>query len=144
MAGSITAANAVFMLSITGLFTVPQQLQGFAADDVFDTEAIEPAEVVMGVDGKLSGGFVYVPTKQNITLQADSGSVDLFEQWQKAQRAARDLYYAQGSVVLPGLSKAYTMTRGILSSYSPLADAKKTLQPRKFAITWESVSPAVI
>ncbi|OIQ97216.1 hypothetical protein GALL_207700 [mine drainage metagenome] len=136
---SISAANSVVMLAITGLYTVPQQLQGFSADDVFDAEAVSDVEVLMGVDGTLSAGYVPQPVKQSITFQADSASILMFEAWSAAQKAAGDVYFAQGLVTLPGVGRIYTCSRGVLSSYSPLPTAKKLLQPRKFGITWESV-----
>ncbi len=142
MAGKITAANAVLMLSVTGLFPVPQQIQGFAADDVFDTEDLETAEVLMGVDGKLSAGFVFNAVRQGFTLQADSASNTFFEAIYSAERAARDKYFLNGSVLLPAIGRLYTMTSGVLSGYKPIGDAKKVLQPRKFMVTWESVLPA--
>jgi hypothetical protein len=144
MAGSITSVNSVFTLGITGLFSVPQALQGYAADDIFDASPTTPAEVVMGLDGRLTGGFLFVETKMSITMMADSPSVDMFERWNAAQIAIRDLYFANGGVTMPALGKAYTLTRGILTSYTPLSDAKKTLQPRKFEITWQNVQPAAL
>lgn len=141
MAKTITAANAVFMLSVPGLFDAPVQLQGFSAEDVFDTEAVEPAEVQMGVDGWMSAGFLFVPIKQGITLQADSDSNDFFETWY-SNNSADDLFIANGSVILKSISRAYTMTRGVLTSYPSIPDAKKVLQPRKFGITWNKVEPA--
>ena len=90
---TITSANAVYMLAVTGMFPVPQRLEGFAADDVFDTEALTVAEVVMGVDGRLSAGYTPVPVKQNISLQADSPSIQLFETWYLAQKAAKEVYF---------------------------------------------------
>lgn len=141
---SITAVNAIYTISITGLFSAPQQLQQFSADDIFDTEAVEQIELQMGVDGHLTGGFVYAMVKQGITLMADSPSNDIFEQWRSAEKAARDIYWANASVTLPAIGKSYAMTRGALSSYPSFADAKKTLQPRKYAITWGDVSPARI
>ena len=142
MAGKITAANAVLMLSVVGLFPTPQQIQGFAADDIYDTEDLETAETLMGVDGKLSAGFVYNPVRQGFTLQADSNSNCFFENLYSAQRAARDIYFLNGTVLLPSIGKLYTMTSGVMSGYKSLADGKKVLQPRKFMITWESVAPA--
>jgi len=144
MARTLTAANSILMLSIDGLFAVPQQLQGFAADDIFDTDSVAPAETSMGVDGKLSGGWVPQEIKQNITLQADSRSVDLFEAWYAAQQTARELYYATGSIYMPAVERKYSMVRGILSGAMVTPNAKKILQPRKFTITWQSVSPSVI
>ncbi|WP_049018403.1 phage tail fiber protein, partial [Burkholderia multivorans] len=110
----------------------------------FDTEALTPAEVVMGVDGKLSAGYTPVPTKQNISLQADSDSNLIFEAWHLAQQTAKEVYFASAIVRLPSVSKSYVLTNGVLTSYMPIPDAKKILQPRKFQITWESVVGAPI
>ena len=139
---SITSANATFLLGIADVFPVPQQLTQFAADDLFDTEAIDSAEVRMGVDGSLTAGFVFVPVKQTITLQADSPSCALFDAWWAAQQVAKDVFSAFGIVILPGLGTKWALTNGFLTSYKPIPDAKKLLEPRKFGITWEKVLAA--
>lgn len=141
---TITSANAVYMLAVTGLFPVPQRLEGFAADDVFDTEALTVAEVVMGVDGRLSAGYTPVPVKQNISLQADSPSIQLFETWYLAQKAAKEVYFCSGIVRLPSVGRSYVLTNGVLTSYPSISDAKKTLQPRKFSVTWERDRKSVV
>lgn len=141
---SITAANAILMLSATSLFDVAQQIQGFAADDVFDADAMDIAETQMGVDGKLSAGWVPVSLKQGYTVQADSPSIDVFEQIYAAQQAVREVYWLQGVTTLKAVGKRYTMLNGILRNYKPLPDAKKTLQARKFIIEWESIKAASI
>jgi hypothetical protein len=137
---SITSANSIYMLAVTGLFTVPQQLQGYDVDDAFATEAIDTAEVKVGVDGILSSGFIFVPSPQTITLQADSSSITLFEAWRAAEVAAKEKYFASGIISLPSLSRKYTLLNGVLTSYVPISDVKKVVQPRKFGITWESIT----
>jgi hypothetical protein len=132
------------MLAVTGLFPVPQQLQGFAADDVFDISDVSPAETMMGVDGKLSAGFVFMPVEMGIMLNADSESNLLFDAWFAAQQAAREIYYANGIVRLPSVQRSFVLTKGVLKSYKPSPDAKKVLQPRKYSITWESIVGAPI
>lgn len=141
---SITSATSIFFITIPGVFPTPQQLQQFAADDVFSTDALESAEVQMGVDGFLSAGFVFVPVKQQINLQANSISGDIFDQWYASQQLIKDIYPANGVVVLPSQGKKWTMTNGVMSSYMPIPDSKKVLQPRRFAITWESVTKAPV
>lgn len=141
---TLTAANSVITLLITGILPVPQQLQGFATDDIFSTEAVESAEVLMGVDGKLSAGWVPTIKKQTYTLQADSPSNAIFDAWASAQEAAREIFAAQGSVSLPGLGTAYVMTTGYLTSYVPVPEAKKILQPRKFTVSWQAILPVPI
>lgn len=140
--GTITSANAVLMLSVTGLFNTPQQIQGFAAEDVYDTEDNEVAEVMFGVDGIMSAGLVYNPIRQKITLQADSPSQGFFEQVYIKERAIQDKYFFDGSILLRSTGKLYTMIHGVMSGYRPLPDAKKVLQPRPFTITWQNITPS--
>lgn len=138
----ITSANTVLTLWQPVLFPNPQQIQAFAADDLQDMDSIKSMEALMGVDGILSFGFVYVPVMQNIALQADSGSVSFFEQIFGYQQAGATIYPVSGTLLYPSLGKKYNMTNGGLSGYKPAPDAKRVLQPMKFQITWESVLPA--
>ena len=88
---TITSANSVLTLAVNGLFPVPQVIQGYAVDDAFEGEAVQQAEILMGVDGVLSAGKVFVPYKMTIHLQADSPSIFLFDAWRNAQDAAVDV-----------------------------------------------------
>jgi hypothetical protein len=138
---SITSATAQLSLGVTSLYNVPQAIQGFAVDDAFDTEALEMAETAMGVDGILTGGYVPNPTVMTITLMGDSDSVSFFDNWVGGVRNIRDLYYGFGTIYLVAVKKKYTLTKGILRNYPQMPDAKKTLQPVKYTIVWQSVLP---
>jgi hypothetical protein len=144
MGRDLTNANSVIMLAIAGLYDSPQQLQGYAADDVFSAEQIDMAETQMGVDGKLSAGFIFVPQPWSITLQADSDSNDIFDNWTQAQIAAKAPYFASGTVMLPSVGKKWAMVNGVLTKFTPMPAGKKILQPRQFTITFENISPAPV
>lgn len=137
---TLTGANAVLLLGVSGLFDIPQQIQGFATDDVFDVDQIDSAETMAGVDGKLSAGYVYVPIRQGFTLQADSDSTAFFEELYGAQQQVQEVYRLFGSVYLPATQRKYTMTRGVLTNYNPMPTVKKLIQPRKFSIMWEKIT----
>ncbi len=141
---TITSANSVYALSITGLYLSPQILQGYAADDGFTTDAVEKAETVMGLDGRLSGGYVFNAFKQTITIMPDSPSLELFSNWTLAQMASREVLIANGSISLPAIGKRYVMTRGFLTSFKAIPDVKKVLAAVPFQITWESIVGASI
>lgn len=141
---SITVADSVVTLAVAGLFLTPQRLQGYAADDVFTVEQLQPIESMMGVDGLLSAGYVPVPVNWSITLQADSPSNVFFDTWYTAAFAARGTFPATGTVVLPGLGRKWAMIKGFLKGYKIMPDAGKVLKPRKYDIVWESVSPAPV
>lgn len=141
---TLTGANAIFMLSIPGVYSTPQQLQGFASDDSFATQSIKRAEVLMGVDGVLSGGFIFVVIPQTIDLQGDSASNDIFDQWDAANQAQIDSLTANGVVLLPGIGRKWTLTKGFLTDFEPIPAVKRLVQPRKFGITWGSMVVAPI
>lgn len=139
---SLTAANAVIMLSQAILFPVPQQLQGFAADDVTDIEAARILESSMGVDGFLSFGFVWTERRQSITLQGDSASNSFFDTISRQQEAAQDVYPLNGIIVLPAIGLKFILTNGGLENYKPIPPVKKILGPRSYNIVWNRVVPA--
>jgi hypothetical protein len=141
---TITSANSVFTIVIPGLFPAPVQLQGYASDKAFTTEAIDLAEVQMGVDGRMTAGFTPNPTKQTVTLQADSPSKDIFTVLIQAMKTAREVFYISGSIALPSTGESFTLTRGILTNTKQIPDAQKVLQPVDYVITWESVSRSLL
>jgi hypothetical protein len=144
MARSLTASNIQLTLAVVGVVPVPQAISEFAVDDIFDTDTVEPTEVEMGVDGRMSAGYVFVPIKQGINLQANSPSNDFFDAWKQAQDAVGDQFFAQGVIIYPAINKKWVMTGGALSSYPPIPNAGKILKPRKYGITWERVVPTPI
>lgn len=141
---TITASNAVITLVIPGLYDAPQIIQQFSADDVFSADAVQAAEVQMGVDGRLSAGFIYTPKPWNISLMADSDSNDIFENWNNSMQVAQDIFYANGNVLLTSIRRSYTLTKGALTTFPPMVSAGKVLQPRRYTIVWESILPEVV
>ena len=141
---TITSANSVFTLVVAGLFPAPVQLKGYASDKAFTTEAVDLAEVQMGVDGRMTAGFVPNPVKQTITLQADSPSKDIFTAVIQAMKTAREIFYISGSISLPSTGESFALTRGILTNAKQIPDAQKVLQPVDYVITWESVNRSLL
>jgi len=140
----ITSANAIIIISVPLYLPVPFQIQGFSADNIFDVDEVDAAEVSMGVDGLLSGGVIPAPITQNFSLQADSPSIANFDAWYWGQRQALVLGQAQAVVTFTGIGTTYNCTQGILRRYKPMADAHKMLQPRRFSIVWQSALPVPI
>ncbi len=144
MPKTLTAANSVFMLAIPGLYPIPQKIEGFATDDAFATGDVSSAEVVKGVDGKMSAAYMPFITEQTIMIQADSPSLEIFENWLAAQDTAREVLPCNATIVLPGNGRKYAMTNGYMTSTTPIVTVKKTLQPGKFVISWDKVTGANI
>lgn len=141
MALDLTAANVNISIVIPPLFTTPQRIQGFATDQVFTVPEIAPTETVMGVDGILSGGMVFVPIDTEFHLQANSPSVAIFDTWYLQQVAAETAYQASGTIIAPSLKKLWNVSNGFLVGYRPVPDARKILQPQPFRIRWNISAP---
>lgn len=136
---TITAATAQFSLSVTGLFPAPVLLSGYSADDSFLGEALENAEVVMGVDAKMSVGWVPNPVKVAIVLQADSPSIDMFNAWGVAQQGTKEVFIANATVYIPATTYKYALTKGVLVNWRPLPELKRIIQPQRYEMTFESI-----
>ena len=141
---TITSANSVFTIVVAGLFPAHVQLRGYASDKAFTTEAVDLAEVQMGVDGRMTAGFVPNPVKQTITLQADSPSKDIFTAMIQAMKTAREVFYISGSIALPSTGESFTLTRGSLTNAKQIPDAQKVLQPVDYVITWERIDRSLL
>lgn len=141
---TLTAANSVFALAIPGLFPSPVVLDGYAADNAFGADSVPTAEAHIGVDGRMSAGFIFALTKMKVHLEADSFSVDIFDAWSNAQKSERDLYFAYATIDLPSIGKSFTLTKGALTNYKNFPDAKKILGAVEFEITWESISQNLV
>lgn len=136
---TITSANSSFTLKINNLYPTAQKVEGYAADAAFAFDDTQIAELLIGVDGKLSAGFTFAMQKQTVSLQADSPSLSMFSNWYTAMFAAHDIYWAEGVIILPSIGKKYTLKKGTLTNGKPMPDAKKTLAPMEFKITWEEI-----
>jgi len=138
---TLTSANSVLAIGVTGLYGVAQVLKGFAEGDAYSIDTVDVAETALGVDGILSAGYVPQRMVMNVSIQGDSTSINFFEAWYAAQEAARDVFPAFGVITQPAVARSYTLSRGWLKNYAPISDAKKILQPRKFQIEWNTVVP---
>ena len=64
--GKLTSADATIILSVNELYPNGVKLEGFSTDAMMATEDVTIAEARMGVDGRLSAG--YIPSPKNITF----------------------------------------------------------------------------
>lgn len=141
---TITSANAVFTLTVPGIFPAPIQIQGFSAEKAWSTDQQETTESMIGVDGKKASGWVPAMIKQAVSLMANSPSRSVFNAIARAQRSNRDAIPFAGTIVLPSTGESYSLINGTLKDYKPIPDAAKVLQPIEFNIEWENIQQSLI
>jgi hypothetical protein len=139
--GDITGANAQIFIMFPVIIPVPVQLQGFAMDDVFDTNEVNSVETFMGVDGILSAGMIFEKTELTITFQADSDSIPLLEGLDQAQQAGTAAYPGVMNVTLTSVGRSYQATPIYLVRLHRIPGVKKTIQPRKFMFHLGNIIP---
>lgn len=140
--GTLTSANAVFTLTAAGLYTTPQQIQGFGVDDAFETAEVENAEIVLGVDAVMSVGWLPVLNKLSVTLQANSESMPFFDRVYQTENQNMEKIRLDGVISIPSTGQTFTLIKGYQSKFVPTPPAKKILQPRKFEITFQTIASA--
>lgn len=141
---TLTTANSAFTLLCPDVFNLAQLIQGYATEDAFSVPQFEVARAVMGVDARMSGGFVPAVKELDIVLQADSPSNAVFQRIVGVMEAQREIVYMDATIVMPGQAEVWQFTKGILTKVPALAAAKKTAEPRTYQITWENIQPAGI
>lgn len=139
MSNTITSADSIFALTVTNLFPSAQTLEGYAADAMFALGDTEMAVSVRGADGKLSAGFVFGEYLQTITIMPDSPSRELFETWQLTSLTSKAVFRCNATIILPAISRKFTLMNGVLQRVKAIPDAQRVLQAMTFQINWESV-----
>lgn len=144
MALTITAANSIFLLSLPDIFAVPHQIRDFWVDEAFDTAPAEMAVTMTGVDGEGVAGWVPREVVMTVTLVPTSRSFEIFEMWIAAMENIQEELYASASITIPSIERTYTGNKGVLTRYTPLPNARRTLQSCKFELKWlPGVLPAI-
>lgn len=143
MAATLTVANSSIVLTAEGVFPNGVTLSGYAADNVFEFGAVESKELSMGIDGRYSAGFVHNPIPFTITLQADSDSINVFEEIWRREQSTRGALEIGLTVALPSLGKRYGLRNGFMQSYQA-PSGQRILQPVSAVFSFGRLEPSKI
>lgn len=141
---TITSANSIFLLSVGTIYPVKQRIEGFASDSSWMFDRVTNKELQLGVDGGLSAGWLPHLSSQTVTVQPDKSGYEIFLTWQETEESIREVIFADATIAYPAINRRFVLSNGVLTSFSPLPDAKKTLQPLTYQITWGTITPSLI
>ena len=113
----ITSANSAFILTVTKLQIASVALERYAVDTAWSLEDVETAVAQVGVDGKMSAGWVPRLNAMTISFTPDSESITMFDAIVTAQDTMKTIYTVQGTLSLPSVNKAYTLSNGVISQF---------------------------
>ena len=143
MASTLTVANSAIAVTIESLYPGGVLLEGYAADNVFEPGEVQNAEVSMGIDGKLSSGFVYNQVPFTLTLQADSPSLTVFESAWNRENSIRSKLDIGMTITLPANGRRYVYKNGVFMSYKAPA-GQRILQPAVVQLVFGRMEPTAL
>lgn len=144
--GTLTSANSILALGAVGLFPSPVVIQGFEVDDGVLSQAVSRIEQRQGLDGTLVAGKVFNPYVIDVHLMpgANDQSLQFFETVAATQEGTREVVQLFGTLEIPAIGRSYEFVNGYLTSETPFAAVRKTLQPIVFQLTFEQINPNIV
>jgi hypothetical protein len=137
--GDITSANSESRMTIDELYPEGFPLEQFGTDQGIASEDVQLAESRMGVDGKLSAGYVCNVYPVTITFEPISSSVVYINDLKDAMNKSRRIYRVHLECRLPSLQLVYKFVNGHLENATAFPAIKKTLDPVTFKFVFESL-----
>lgn len=125
----ITSANAVAVLTVDTLFPVGMRLENWSTDAAVTADERQIAETRMGIDGKMSAGYIPSPHVITLTFEPISPSLRLIETVVKSTEALRKTFRCGLTITLPSLGKVFAYQNGVVMNDKLFPDIKKILDP---------------
>lgn len=146
---SISGSSIVLTFAVQTYSPAPVTIRGYGPDETVDAEALTVGEVMKGIDGFGTSGFMQTTLVTPFTLLADPQvvpSIDFMDGWMGAQMLLNGgtgdvLYAINGVITYPSLKRQMQVNNGTLRSFKPIPQGQKLLRPRQFSIEWINWSP---
>ena len=71
-----------------------------------------------------------------VRFEAASPSLVIFENWYGTQDAIGDILFASAVILQPSIGRKYLCAMGVLQRVQTMAEARRILADREFAIHW--------
>ena len=144
MSIDITSANATLVITISDLSIASVAMEGFAVDNAWSLDDAETAVAQVGVDGKMSAGWVPRLMPLTISFAPNSDSISTLTSIVTAQDTNKTIYTVQGVLSCPSVDKAWTLSNGVITRAKIAPDGNRVLGEQSFQLTFESAMPAVV
>lgn len=133
MSRDITSANASIIVTVEDLFPAGFKLEQFSTDSAVSEGDETFAETRMGVDLQMVAGYVDQIKTLTVVMEPSSPSILYMNQWIKAQRTNRKVYWAKIVITIPSISQVLKYSDCVLKTGKLLPDVKQVLDPITYA-----------
>lgn len=140
----ITSANSKLRIVVPAYYPGGFNVDDYAADNMFETGALQNAEEQMSADGQYHAGFVFNPAEFTINLMPTSNAGNLVDDWMAAERTAITKFACNAVLTVPALGAKWNFVNGILFTWTPTPPGRRVLQPRPAVFHFESITRSAI
>lgn len=140
----ITSANSTLIITVSALAIASVAMEGYAVDNAWTLDDAETAVAQVGVDGKMTAGWVPRLNPLTLSFAPNSPSVATLSTIINAQDTQKTIYTLQGVLSCPSVGKSWTLSNGVLTRGKMIPDGSRILGPQSFQMTFEAVRPAVL
>lgn len=140
----ITSANSKLRIVVPSYYPGGFDVDDYAADNMFETGALQNKEDMMSADGKYHAGFIFNPTEFTINLMATSNASSLLDDWIAAERTAISAFACNATLTVPALGAKWNFVNGVLYTWNPTPPGRRVLQPRPAVFHFETVTRSAI
>ncbi|EDO5296894.1 TPA: hypothetical protein MO487_000328 [Salmonella enterica subsp. houtenae serovar 43:z4,z23:-] len=140
----ITSANSKLRIVVPAYYPGGFDVDDYAADNMFETGALQNAEEQMSADGKYHAGFIFNPTEFTINLMPTSNAGSLVDDWLAAERTAIAKFQCNATLTVPALGAKWNFVNGVLYTWTPTPPGRRVLQPRPAVFHFETVTRSAI
>ncbi|HFO4594254.1 TPA: hypothetical protein ACHLAF_003608 [Escherichia coli] len=122
----ITSANSKLRIVVPAYYPGGFDVDDYAADNMFETGALQNKEDMMSADGKYHAGFIFNPTEFTINLMPTSNAGSLIDDWYAAERTAISAFQCNAVLTVPALGAVEFCERGSLYMDSNPSGSSRT------------------
>lgn len=140
----ITSANSTLVITVSDLAIASVAMEGYAVDNAWALDEAETAVAQVGVDGKMTAGWVPRLNPLTLSFAPNSSSITTLTTIMTAQDTNMTIYTLQGVLSCPSIDKSWTLSNGVLTRAKVMPDGSRILAAQSFQITFESAKPAVV
>lgn len=140
MSLNITSANSSVHIIVPERYPSGFYAEDYAADNMFETAALQNAEDLMSADGKYHAGFIFNAVEFTLNLNPASSTGITIDDWLSAERAVLSKFTCNMVIAIPSLAIKYNFVNGILFSWMPTPPAQRILASRPAVFHFESVT----
>lgn len=140
----ITSANSTLVITVSALAIASVAMEGYAVDNAWALDEVETAVAQVGVDAKMTAGWVPRLNPLTLSFAPNSPSIAVLSSIINSQDTMQTIYTLQGVLTCPSINKAWTLSNGVLTRGKVIPDGARILGAQSFQLTFESVRPAVI